>query len=551
MFSRTVTQKKNSKGGSKFKNRGESSELDAKKSELQELQALVAYDSHLVADQRYLPRALLRKRIGHSTKHPYPFPFDFKILGFDFTIEFILKSWIEHEPIRVNLASFSNNHLSWVQVSETSSGGKSKARKAISKQFRNDGLGFSCDSTYYSFEPIVLQPSGFVHLTWTFSSGVMKVYINGILSGLTRVPHLIKHLSFSSADVGSSFLGSDQFQGRIDRVATFHGELPEVVIMEHYAAAFHNLHKLQGQNLDEEGKMILSGTSVPTLPNSFYSSPSLPPSTPDQKLNQEAVDLPKGDTESKSERQKDSEQETSNAGETNGFQARKEDIQTTLKGVKADIAALELILQRNVQAMDLLNMNDIRELRNVRKPVKAVSLTFEVIFILLNIHVTENELWKSVQKILIDPQKFLDSLKHLDKDNIDIKTIERLGPYMENQDFSVETIRASSSACASLCKFAHAVYIYCQIAGQLKAKKSTLAETEEHLRSTIEQQAKATLNLFDPPDPRIVFKSVLKDIKRRRNENSGAKVAVAAATREAEASSLSSSIFGSSNGNDF
>ena len=55
--------------------------------------------------------------------------------------------------------------------------------------------------------------------------------------------------------------------------------------------------------------------------------------------------------------------------------------------------------------------------------------------------------WDSAKKVLGDTQ-FMNRLINFDKDNIPEKIIQKLQPYIENEDFTPKKIESASKACS-------------------------------------------------------------------------------------------------------
>ena len=53
--------------------------------------------------------------------------------------------------------------------------------------------------------------------------------------------------------------------------------------------------------------------------------------------------------------------------------------------------------------------------------------------------------------MLVDPNRFLESLIMYDRDNIPDHIIKKIEPYMNNDQFAPERVRHVSRACTSIC----------------------------------------------------------------------------------------------------
>lgn len=59
--------------------------------------------------------------------------------------------------------------------------------------------------------------------------------------------------------------------------------------------------------------------------------------------------------------------------------------------------------------------------------------------------------------MLQDAKGLLDSMFNFDKDNIPPKVIEKLQPYINNEEFTPKKIESASKACTAMCQWVRAM----------------------------------------------------------------------------------------------
>ena len=69
-----------------------------------------------------------------------------------------------------------------------------------------------------------------------------------------------------------------------------------------------------------------------------------------------------------------------------------------------------------------------------------------------------DDYWEPGKSLLQDPGRFLDSLFKYDKDNISADTIDKIEPYISNDEFQPAAIARVSKACTSICQWVRAMH---------------------------------------------------------------------------------------------
>ena len=140
-------------------------------------------------------------------------------------------------------------------------------------------------------------------------------------------------------------------------------------------------------------------------------------------------------------------------------------------------------LEASVKALNSLNKNDISEIKAFTKPPELVQVVMEAVCIMLG----QKPDWDSAKKVLADGQ-FMKKLIDYDKDNISLGLQKKIKKYIENPNFTAETVARVSVAAKSLCMWVRAMDVYARVAKEVEPKRQRLAEMESLLKA-----AQATL----------------------------------------------------------
>ncbi|EDQ91509.1 uncharacterized protein MONBRDRAFT_15298, partial [Monosiga brevicollis MX1] len=162
-------------------------------------------------------------------------------------------------------------------------------------------------------------------------------------------------------------------------------------------------------------------------------------------------------------------------------------------------------LDAAVTSLKSLNKGDVTEVKAMSNPPAGVRLVMETVCIMQGVKPKKvagdkpgqkvDDYWSVSGPLLKDPQKFLDSLFNFDKDNIPEKVIQKIEPYIENENFTPAAIEKVSKACTSICKWVRAMHKYHHVAKNVEPKRQRLAEAKADLEITMQQlnDAKARL----------------------------------------------------------
>ncbi|TPX75806.1 hypothetical protein CcCBS67573_g02914 [Chytriomyces confervae] len=147
------------------------------------------------------------------------------------------------------------------------------------------------------------------------------------------------------------------------------------------------------------------------------------------------------------------------------------------------------------KALDALDKKDIAELKVFAKPPDVVLMVMEAICILFKMKPD----WDNSKKLLGDPQ-FMKKMADYDKDNIPEAIQKKIKKYMENPNFTPETIERVSKACKSIGMWVIAMDIYSRVFKEVAPKRKKLDEAQETLQVTMAALAQKAAALKEVED---------------------------------------------------
>uniref|UniRef100_A0A182Y5Q8 Dynein heavy chain tail domain-containing protein n=1 Tax=Anopheles stephensi TaxID=30069 RepID=A0A182Y5Q8_ANOST len=121
----------------------------------------------------------------------------------------------------------------------------------------------------------------------------------------------------------------------------------------------------------------------------------------------------------------------------------------------ADLQRAMPALNAAVAALDSLNKKDMNEIKSYSRPPTRVELVMEAVMILLGKEPTWAE-----SKRQLGEQKFLDTLKGFDRNNITERTLKTIGGYVRNPDLEPDKVGTVSKAAKSLMLWVRAIENY-------------------------------------------------------------------------------------------
>lgn len=90
----------------------------------------------------------------------------------------------------------------------------------------------------------------------------------------------------------------------------------------------------------------------------------------------------------------------------------------------------------------------------------------------------KNNGWPNAQKMMGNPNKFLQEVKDFDRDNIDEWRLQALEPQLQNPDFNEEYMKSKSTAAAYLCAWVVNIAKYNSIYKKVKPLQDAAAAAQ-------------------------------------------------------------------------
>ncbi|TGZ66460.1 hypothetical protein CRM22_005313 [Opisthorchis felineus] len=156
----------------------------------------------------------------------------------------------------------------------------------------------------------------------------------------------------------------------------------------------------------------------------------------------------------------------------------------------ADLAQAMPALEAAMQALEALNKKDITEIKSYGKPPFLVQKVMEAVMILRGAEPT----WAESRRQLGE-QDFIKQLVNFDKDNINDRTLKKIGLYCAQDDFHPDVVGKVSTAAKSLCMWVRAIEVYGRVYRVVEPKRQRLQQAEAVLREKQEMLAAAQAKL--------------------------------------------------------
>ncbi|XP_055599501.1 dynein axonemal heavy chain 2-like isoform X2 [Uranotaenia lowii] len=148
---------------------------------------------------------------------------------------------------------------------------------------------------------------------------------------------------------------------------------------------------------------------------------------------------------------------------------------------EADLSKAMPALNAAIAALDSLNKKDMNEIKSYARPPVKVELVLNAIMILLGKEPT----WAEAKRQLGE-QKFLDTLRNFDKNNITDKVLKIIGGYVRNPDLEPNKVGIVSKAAKSLILWVRAIENYGKVYRFVGPK---IKKMEDAQASLLEKQA--------------------------------------------------------------
>lgn len=164
-----------------------------------------------------------------------------------------------------------------------------------------------------------------------------------------------------------------------------------------------------------------------------------------------------------------------------------------------DLAAAIPLVEQAEKALDVLDKKDFQELKALAKPPGGVDLVCEAAMHLQagydeNIELdkkgfVKDPTWKGAQKMMNNPEKFLQNLKgfksYIDDGKVPQQNVEKARKIQTNMgdEFSKEGMSKKSSAAAGLCVWIINIIMYYDVVVQVEPKRNALREATDTLNA--------------------------------------------------------------------
>lgn len=129
------------------------------------------------------------------------------------------------------------------------------------------------------------------------------------------------------------------------------------------------------------------------------------------------------------------------------------------------------------ESLSQINKYHITELKSFTSPPHLVRLVMQAVCVLLGAPPT----WSEALRILADI-RFLERLRHFDRDHIDPSLIDRVKLYLNHPDFSMENMKRASLASTTLCKWVLAIVQYFEVMKKVAPTQKKLEHTQHNFR---------------------------------------------------------------------
>ena len=170
-----------------------------------------------------------------------------------------------------------------------------------------------------------------------------------------------------------------------------------------------------------------------------------------------------------------------------------------------------------VKAVKTLDKDDIFEVRSYKTPPKLVQTVMEAVCVLLG----EPPEWAGrdkdghvvgAQKLLANvfggDDALIERLMNYDKDNVSKKKMKEVSKYIKMPEFTPDTVKTASKACASFCMWVRAIHAYAIVFETVRPLQEKLRAAEAELAKLEAALAKKRAELdacnkrVSPPPPR-------------------------------------------------
>jgi dynein heavy chain len=205
-----------------------------------------------------------------------------------------------------------------------------------------------------------------------------------------------------------------------------------------------------------------------------------------------------------------------------------EETQAIADDAQRDLDEALPALDAALASLKSLNKNDVVEVRALQRPPNGVRLVIEAVCIMKEIKPKKvagekmgtkvDDYWEPGKALLQDPAKFLEGLFKYDKDNISDSVIQKIQPYIDNEDFTPQAISKVSRACTSICQWVRAMQKYHFVAKGVAPKRARLAEAKASLEETLRILNDAKNRLREVEEGIVTLQSKYEETTAKKEE---------------------------------
>lgn len=139
------------------------------------------------------------------------------------------------------------------------------------------------------------------------------------------------------------------------------------------------------------------------------------------------------------------------------------------------------------KAVDCLTNKAIVEFKSYQTPPKDADQVTNAVLIMLGEKNKNKLTWAAGQKMMNQPQKFIERLQNYDKNNIPDQALNDLKPILDQPFFNEQTMKGKSEAAANLCSFVVNVINYNRIWRRVKPLMESADEAEKTANEKLEE----------------------------------------------------------------
>uniref|UniRef100_G3NCH8 Dynein, axonemal, heavy chain 9 n=1 Tax=Gasterosteus aculeatus aculeatus TaxID=481459 RepID=G3NCH8_GASAC len=156
-----------------------------------------------------------------------------------------------------------------------------------------------------------------------------------------------------------------------------------------------------------------------------------------------------------------------------------------------DLAKAEPALLAAQDALNILNKNNLTELKSFGSPVVAVTNVTAAVMVLTapGGKVPKDRSWKAAKVMMAKVDAFLDSLINFNKIEIPEACLKAIQPYLQDPEFQPELVASKSNAAAGLCSWVINIVRFYEVYCEVEPKRQALSRANAELAAAQEKLA--------------------------------------------------------------